>query len=387
MRIAIVHDELTRRGGAEVVLEELLRIFPRADVYTLYAGPRPLLRVDERMYKLRTSFLQRWPEWWRRHPSRVLPLLSMAAEQFDLSGYDLVISSASAFAKAIITRVNVPHICYCHTPTRYLWSATHQVAARQRGVLRWPKQVVLHYLRLADYAAAQRVDYFIANSPFTQARIRTYYRRRSTVIYPPINTSFFTPLKPAEWSHAGQVPLTGDYFLIVGRLTPSKNFIQAIRVCEKLRLPLAIVGSGAELPRLRRAAGKYTHFAGTVDAQQLRLYYRHAQALLQPGEEDFGMAAAEALACGTPVIALGRGGVLDVMRNRETGLLYEEPREEALAEALRQFLMNRLRFPAEELQKSVLRFSAQRFDSQLTEFIQRTYASWQERVGGVTPNF
>ncbi len=384
MKIAIVHDELTRRGGAEVVLEELLRIFPQADVYTMYAGPRPLLRVDERTYKLHTSFLQRWPSWWRRHPSRLLPLLSMAAEQFDLSGYDLVISSASGFAKAIITRVNIPHICYCHTPTRYLWSATHQVADR-RSILRWPGQLVLHYLRLADYAAAQRVDYFIANSPFTQARIHTYYRRRSTVIYPPIDTTFFTPLRPATGGAIGGAALLPEnYFLAVGRLTPAKNFIQAIRVCEKLRLPLVVVGSGGELARLYRAAGKYTRFVGSIDNLQLRSYLRRALALLQPGEEDFGMAAAEALACGTPVIAYGRGGVLDVVRNRETGLLYAEPREEALAEALRQFLMNRPDFTAEGLQQSVLRFSAQRFNWRISEFVQSIYATWQERARGVT---
>lgn len=378
IKIALVHDELTRRGGAEVVLEELVRIFPQADVYALYAGPKPQMRVDGRRIAVRTSFLQRWPGWWRRHPSRLLPMLSMAAEQFDLSNYDLVISSASGFAKALITRVNVPHLCYCHTPTRYLWSVTHAAGSAQRRMLRWPGQLVLHYLRLADFAAAQRVDFFIANSRFTQARIRTYYRRSSAVIHPPIKTSFYTP-EPRGFQ--GGVPKSNGfqqgYFLAVGRLTPTKNFIQAIRVCEKLQLPLIIVGSGADLPRLKRNADKYARFVGTVDDERLRDYYRGAQALLQPGEEDFGMAAAEALACGTPVIAVGQGGVLDVVRQRETGLLYEEPHEEALAESLRQFLMNRLYFPPERLQHSVLRLAAQRFRKDVEDFVARAFVRFK----------
>lgn len=239
---------------------------------------------------------------------------------------------------------------------------------------------MFHYLRLADWAAAQRVDFFLANSRFTQARIHAYYRRSSTVIHPPIDTSFFTPLRPGmRRGYGGQAPKDSDYFLAVGRLTPAKNFLQAIRVCEKLRLPLVIVGHGAERARLRRAAGAYTRLVGAIDQARLRDYYRSARALLQPGEEDFGMAAAEALACGTPVLAVGRGGALDVVRPRETGLLYEEPREEALAETLRQFIMERPGFPPERLQQSVLRFSVQRFKNALEEYAARCLSSWQER--------
>src|SRR3989344_1139286 len=173
LKVALVHDELTRRGGAEIVLEELVRIFPQADLYALYAG-EPKMIVDGRTYHVRTSFLQRFPLWWRRHPSRLLPLLPQAAEQFDLSTYDLVLSSASAFAKAVVTRVSVPHLCYCHTPTRYLWSDAHAALERQPAWARWPARVGMHYLRLADFAAAQRVGVYLANSGFTQARIKSY---------------------------------------------------------------------------------------------------------------------------------------------------------------------------------------------------------------------
>lgn len=355
-RIAIIHDELTRRGGAEIVLEELIRVFPQADIYALYAG-YPFITIDGQRKPIHTSFLQSFPAWWRRHPSRLLALLAQAAEQFDFSQYDAVLSSSSGFAKAIITRVNVPHICYCHTPTRYLWDTTHEVLDQRNPLLRWPHRLILHYLRLVDFAAAQRADVFVANSTYTQARIQTYYRRSSEVIYPPIDTSFFTPSsapksRQASWEHP---------FLLVGRVSPTKHFEQAIRACEKLEFPLLIVGQGQHSKRWRRLAGRYTRFAGRVSATELRQWYRKAVALLQPGVEDFGMSTAEALACGTPVIAYQRGGVREIVVHGRHGLLYTEAREESLAEAIRAFLSGDFDFAPELLQQRVLRFSTPRF--------------------------
>lgn len=363
--MALVHDELTRRGGAEIVLEELLRLFPKADVYTLYAG-KPLLMVDGITYHIRTSFLQRWPLWFRRHPSRLLPLLPHAAEQFDLSAYDLVITSASSFAKSVVTRVNVPHLCYCHCPTRYLWDTTHEVVARQRWLMRGAGTALLHYLRLADFTAAQRVDVFLANSRYTQQRIKSYYRRSSAVAYPPIDTTYFTPQSSAL-GRGGRQESDPSYFLVVGRLTALKNFDQAIAVCEKLELPLVVVGTGDNLTRLKKLAGKYTRFVGGVSRVQLRKYFREARALLQPGREDFGMVAAEALACGTPVIALSHGGAAEVVEHGVTGILYNDPMEESLAEALRQFLFKENSFNREVLQQSVLRFSRVHFANTISE--------------------
>ncbi|MDZ4225341.1 MAG: glycosyltransferase, partial [Candidatus Andersenbacteria bacterium] len=331
LKVALVHDELTRRGGAEIVLEELAMIFPQADIYALYAG-RPMMSINGRKRSVHTSFLQHWPLWWRRHPKRVLPLLPYAAEQLDLSGYDVVISSASGFVKGIITRADIPHVCYCHTPTRYLWEDAGAATRRAPVWQRWPGRILQHYLRLADFAAAQRVDYFIANSRWTKQRINTYYRREAKVIYPPIDTSFFTP---AYESVSGR---RKKYFLCVGRLTPSKNFDQAIAVGEKLRLPLVIAGSGYDERRLRKLAGPYTTFAGRVDREELRDLYRNARALLQPGAEDFGMAAAEAAACGTPVVAYGVGGIREIA-GKQTAQLYAQPTVEALAEAIRKFIV------------------------------------------------
>lgn len=342
LKVALVHDELTRRGGAEIVLEELLRIFPQVDVYALYAG-NPYFTFENRRYDIHTSFLQKFPVWWRRHPKRLLPLLPYAAEQLDLSDYQLVISSASAFAKGIVTRANIPHICYCHTPTRYLWERVDQP---------WWAQAAFHYLRLVDQAAAQRVDFFLANSHYTHDRINTYYRRDSQVVYPPIKTNFFTPDRKVLRRH----------YLAVGRLTPNKNFDQAIIACEKLHQPLVIVGVGAEKARLQKLAGKYTQFANRVSEAELRQLYRSAYALLQPGIEDFGMATAEAQACGTPVIAFNAGGVREVVRDGETGLLYQHQQVESLAEAMRQFSQNRQRYTPEASQHQALRFTPEAFE-------------------------
>lgn len=370
MRIAIIHDELTRRGGAEAVLEELLRIFPQADVYALYAGT-PKITIDGTTWKIHTSFLQSFPLWFRRHPGRLLPLLPNAAERFDFSRYDVVLSSASGFAKSIITRVNVPHICFCHTPTRYLWDSTHEVLRNQSWAVSWLSRMAFHYLRLFDFAAAQRVDVFLANSEYTRTRIAGYYRRESTVVYPPIDTAFFTPgnnprgAKPS-WDHP---------FLAVGRLTRTKYFDHAIRACEKLQFPLVVVGRGREAWALKRMAGKYTRIVGKLSAEELRDYYRRATALLQPGVEDFGMAAAEALACGTPVIAYDRGGVREIVTHNLHGYLYRDQREEALAEAIRITLARGRWFEVEQLQRRALRFGRQLFRDGIYKEVEKALQS------------
>lgn len=330
-----------------MVFEELIRLFPSADIFALYTGT-PRVTIGDVKYKIQTSWLQNLPIWARRHPGRMLPFLAQAAEQFDFSDYDLVISSASGFAKGVITRSNVPHICYCHTPTRYLWDSTFDATKRAPTFSRWPLKAILHYLRLMDYAAAQRVDTFIANSEYTAERIATYYRRDSKVIYPPINTAFFTP---------GPIKTKDAPFITVSRLTPSKHLEQAISVCDKLNLPLTIIGTGQQMCELKKIAGPKTTFTGKVSQQELRHHYRTARALLQPGVEDFGMATAEALACGTPVIAYNRGGVKEIVSNYEHGYLYNEQRSEALAEAIRRFITFEDQIETHTLQKQAMRFS------------------------------
>jgi glycosyltransferase involved in cell wall biosynthesis len=371
LKIALVHDELTRRGGAEVVFEELLKIFPTADVYALYAG-RPQITINGITRPIHTTFLQKWPAWWRVHPSRLLPFLPYAAEQLDFAKYDVVISSASAFAKGIVTRSNVPHICYCHTPTRYLWDATHELLDRVSWIAKWPTRLLLHYLRLVDFAAAQRVDVFWANSRYTQQRIAAYYRRSSSVIYPPIDTAFFTPGILSNRIDNDRRP-----FLMVGRLTPSKYFEQAILVCKKLKLPLTIIGQGPLEHHLKHIAGPRTQFIPRASREELRTAYRNARAYIQIAREDFGMATAEALACGTPVIAFGEGGVEEIVTNGVHGILYNEQRSEALAEAIRQFLLKEQLFTPEKLQAQASRFNTQRFHEDITGQLTKVLSHWR----------
>ncbi len=360
LAIAIVHDEFIRRGGAERVVEELLRIYPHADVYALYAGNTPRMTVDGKEHHIHTSSLQNMPLWFRRHPGRLLPLLPQAAEQFDLSGYDIVISSASGFAKGIVTRSGVPHLCYCHTPTRYLWDASHAVLKNRKGNNVFLR-ILFHYLRMVDFTAAQRPDVYIANSQYTKSRIQTYYRKNSTIIYPPIDTDFFTP---------GNTQNKKDYFLCVGRLTREKHFDHAIQVAEKLGLSLKIIGVGSDEKRLKKFAGKHTEFLGQVSREDLRTLYRSARALIQPGAEDFGMAAVEALSCGTPVIAYGKGGILEIITNGVQGILYADPLPETLAEAMRQFLRVERAFYPGNLQKHVMKFSREHFRNGISKQVE-----------------
>ncbi|HSX25288.1 MAG TPA: glycosyltransferase, partial [Candidatus Andersenbacteria bacterium] len=300
---------------------------------------------------IHTSSLQQWPRWFRRHPGRMLPFLPQAAEQFDLSTYDIVISSSSGFSKGVITRSTIPHLCYCHTPTRYIWDASLRVVD-QRSFVRPILRMLFHWLRMIDFAAAQRPTAYIANSHYTQQKIKTYYQKDSSVVYPPIDTNFFTPRSTSS---------AREYFLCVGRLTPEKKFDHAILVAEKLGLQLVIAGVGSDKSRLQKLAGKHTRFAENVSREELRDLYRNARALIQPGIEDFGMTAAEALACGTPVIAFGMGGVVEIVRNGVHGILYREQLPETLAEAIRNFIRIERAFYPENLQKQASAFSVDRF--------------------------
>lgn len=351
LKVAIVHDELTRRGGAEGVTEELVRMYPSADIYALYAGNIPRMTVDGRTYEIHISSLQKLPSWFRRHPGRLLPFLPQAAEQFDLSDYDLVISSASGFAKGVVTRSSVPHLCYCHTPTRYLWDST-LVALHHRPRTAFLLRFLFHYLRMIDFTCAQRPDAYIANSEYTKSRIATYYRRTAVVVYPPIDTNFYTPKISSNKK---------KYFLCVGRLTREKRFDQAIAVAEKLGIHLRIIGTGSDEWRLRKIAGKHTEFLAPQTPEQLRELYRSARAFIQPGVEDFGMATVEALACGTPVIAYGKGGILEIAKSGVHGILYQDQLPESLAEALRQFLRIERAFYPGNLQKRAMQFTVANF--------------------------
>jgi len=316
MRCAIVHYWLLNMRGGEKVVEALCRLLPHADVFTLFYDPD---RVSEtiRAHRVQASFLQPL----RKHYRSLLPLMPLALESFDLREYDLVISSESGPAKGVITSSNARHICYCHTPMRYLWDM--YPAYRDEWTQGRSKRILMsaaaNYLRLWDHASAARVDEFVANSENVQRRIWKTYRRESLIVRPPVNVETFY-WRPSE-----------DYYLIVSELVPYKRVDAAVRAFRQNGRRLRIVGDGPEYKALRRSAAPNIEFCGHVPGEDLRELYARCRAFLMPGEEDFGITAAEALASGKPVIALERGGALEIVPEFG-GLLYNQP--EGLLQAI-----------------------------------------------------
>src|SRR5579863_7952246 len=296
MRAAIIHYWLVNMRGGERVLEALCRLLPGADIYTLFYDPD---KVSEtiRARRVTASFLNPL----RKHYRSLLPLMPMALESFDLRGYDLIVSSESGPAKGILAPWDARHVCYCHTPMRYLWDLypayLHEwTRSRSKRVMMAP---VANYLRLWDYATAARVDEFIANSQNVRSRIRRCYRRESEVIHPPVAVETFF-WKPPE-----------DYYLIVSELVPYKRVDLAVRLFSKTGRRLCVVGDGPEYRNLKKLSKANVEFRGHAPALELRELYASCRAFIMPGEEDFGITAVEALASGKAVIAFGRGGVLE----------------------------------------------------------------------------
>jgi glycosyltransferase involved in cell wall biosynthesis len=352
--VALVHDWLTGMRGGEKVLEVLCALFPAAPIYTLFHFPGSVSATIER-HPIHTSFLQRAPGV-RRHYRRYLPFFPAAIEAFDLAAYDLVVSTSHCVAKGAIPAPGAFHVCYCHTPMRYVWDQEHAYFPRRTGLVARLRGLVLARLREWDVASAPRVDLFVANSSFVAQRIRRYYGRDAEVVHPPVDVDFFTPAPGGDELRRGP----GGYCLTVAALAPYKRLDWAIAACERLGVELRIVGDGPERERLARRAGGRTRLLGRVDGEALRDLYRGALCLLQPGVEDFGIAAVEALACGTPVVALGRGGVLDIVDDGVHGLLTEREGDvEELSTAVDR--ARRICFSKRALRARAEAFAGQRF--------------------------
>jgi len=329
LKVALVHDLLVSYGGSEQVLFELHQMFPEAPVYTTIFDPS---RLPPRFAVLdvRHSFLQRVPSLSRNYAA-IVPLMPLAFKAFDLRGYDLVLSSAHAFSKAVIAPPGALHVCYCYTPLRYAWSHQDEYLARVpvRTLLEPLGRMVLERLRKWDYAASQGVDRYIAISENVRDRIAKYYGRDSDVVYPAVNISRFGP-NPGQGRR-------GDSFLVVSRLFSYKRVDAAVEACTRLKLPLKVIGRGPELARLRRMAGPTVRFLGEVDDQTLEAEYRGCRALLFTSDEDFGLVPLEAMASGRPVLALNRGGAKETVVAGVTGQFYEDAGVEALIQTLQGF--------------------------------------------------
>jgi glycosyltransferase involved in cell wall biosynthesis len=355
-----VHDWLTGMRGGEKVIEVLGGMFPEAPLFTLFHFPGSVSSAIE-SHPIRTSFLQRAPGI-RDHYRRYLPLFPAAIEEFDLSGFDVVVSSSHSVAKGVIVAPEAFHFCYCHTPMRYAWDQEHAYFPDRTGVVARLRSLALTALRAWDVSSAARVNLFAANSRFVARRIKTYYRRPAVVVHPPVDVEFFTP------GPAGEEAEGEGYCLMVSALAPYKRVEQAMAACEKLRLELRVVGEGPERQRLEAMAGPRVHFLGSVDPQRLRDLYRGALLFLQPGIEDFGIASVEALACGTPVVAVARGGILDVVEDGRHGVLYPDwAGPAALAEAIDK--ARRIGFNSLDLRDRAESFSVARFSDRVRSLL------------------
>lgn len=365
LRVALVHDWLTGMRGGEKVLKALGSLWPEAPIFTLFHFPGSV-SSDIESHPIHTSFLQRAPGI-RRHYRRYLPLFPAAIEDFDLSGFDIIVSTSHCVAKGAIPPPGAYHLCYCHTPMRYAWDQEHAYFPRRRGPMARLRGLVLAWLRAWDAASAARVDDFVANSSFVAHRIRRYYGRSAQVIHPPVEVDYFTP-----GEGAGQ-----EYCLVVSALAPYKRLDLAIAACEGLGVELRIVGDGPETRRLARLGGPRTRLLGRVAPEELRSLYRGALCLLQPGVEDFGIAAVEALACGTPVVALGRGGILDIVEDGTHGVLYDDGEDpEALATAIDK--ARQIRFNKMNLRNRAEGFATATFVERLRSYLARRLSDWRE---------
>jgi glycosyltransferase involved in cell wall biosynthesis len=367
LRVAIVHHWLVTYAGAEREISALLEVFPQADIFTLVANEEMIARFAP--HRVTTSFLQRVPGSHRFH-RHLLPLYPVALEQFDLRGYDVVVSFESGPAKGVITSPQTCHINYCNSPMRYIWDMYHEYSGgrEMRSLTRFVFKAVAHYIRLWDLASASRVDYFIANSNHVAGRIRKFYRRDSQVIYPPVDVN------------AGYISETiGDYYLVVGRLVDYKRVDLAVEACNRLRRPLRVVGTGPQYKRLKGLAGPTVELLGGLTEAQKHEQYAHCRGVLFPGEEDFGIVPVEAHSFGRPVVAYGRGGALetiegpfageDVTRSSCNGIFFGEQTTDCMASAILAFESSEQAFSSPAIVRSATRFSTDRFKEEMADFV------------------
>jgi glycosyltransferase involved in cell wall biosynthesis len=369
LRVALVHDYLNQPGGAEKVVEVFTRMFPGAPLYTSTydadSMPEYWRSVD-----VRTSYLQRLSSSVRLVKA-FTPLYPSAFESFDLSAYDLVLSSTTTFAKGVITRPETCHVCYLNNTTRFLWMY-HDYVRHER--LPRSARIVIPSLatpiRVWDYVAAQRVDAFVAGSYNAARRIWKYYRRESEVLQPPIDASAFTPRD----EHS-------DYFLVLARLKSYKRIDLAVAACTRLGLPLRIVGDGPDRYRLQRMAGPSVHFLGRLSDHEVADQLAGCRALIWPGEEDFGLAPLEAQASGRPVIALQAGGALETIKGGETGIFFPEPTVDSLVSALNAFTDD---FDPVALRRHAITFDRGAFQERMYALLSRRYDEHVNTIHGMS---
>lgn len=359
MKTAIVHEWLVNYAGSERVLEQIIKLYPDADLFVLF----DFLPEGERHFILNkhvnTSFIQKLPLAKTKY-RYYLPLMPYAVEQFDFSRYDLIMSNSHAVAKGIRKNANQLHICYCHTPMRYIWDLQNQYLKEtrlDRGIRGAIIKTVFKRIRRWDVSTAKTVDYFIANSHYIKDRIKRIYQKDATVIYPPVDVENFQISDKKE-----------DFFLTVARMVPYKKVDLIVDVFSEIGLPLIVIGDGPGFQKVKRKAKKNVEFAGYLKADVLKTYMQKARAFVFAAQEDFGIAPVEAQACGLPVIAFGQGGVSETVVP-SSGIFFYEQTHAALLEAIKRFETIEDNFNPYEIRKNTEKFNIERFKREFKDFV------------------
>lgn len=359
-KVALVHDWLVSEGGAEQVLKCFHEIWPDAPIYTLVYNEKKAPAWTHGL-DIRTTYIQDWPGG-KTHHKFLLSFMPRAWEALDLTEYDLVVSSCASCCKGVITRADAVHICYCHSPIRYVWDLYFDYLEGASAIKRAFMPSMIHKVRMWDFQAAQRVDCFVSNSDYVGRRIFKFYRRESTTVYPGIRL-LEGPVSEER----------GDYYFILSRFVGYKRVDLAIEACNKLGRKLIVAGSGGEEEqKLRAMAGPTVEFVGRVSEDQLNEYYAHAKAFLFPGIEDFGLTPLEAMAGGAPVLAYGEGGALETVLDGETGMFFHRQDADSLAACIKEF--ERRSFSAAACRARAEQFSTEVFKDRFADFCDRSLA-------------
>lgn len=366
MKVAIVHDWLTNYGGAERVVEEMLKLYPEADIYTLVYD-RKKMAGHFPPEKVHASFIQKIPMATKLY-TKFLSLMPKAFESFDLTGYDLVISSSSSCAKGVITSPNTAYIAYIHSPMRYAWDLYYDYYRRSGRLTRFFMKRQMPAIRQWDYISSQRIDTLVANSSYIARRIKKFWNRDAEVIYPPVDVDRLSPNNlPPE-----------DYYVVFSRFVPYKRIDLAIKACGSLKRKLVVIGSGSQEEELKKLASSYKNaditFTGRISDEEVKTYLQNCRAMIFSAEEDFGIIPVECQACGRPVIAFGKGGALETVVADMTGVFFSEQTEESVATAIQKFeeMEKNGAFKSERIVKHAQNFSAERFRRELQDAVART---------------